>query len=310
MLDYPSFELRGTLKPLFSEEKMNKKPLLAAILVLALVTMACGINFNLPISEVKTGPTQTDDISVAIPNTRETIDLTLTFGAGKIELQPAAQDQLVSGTATYNVEDFKPVIETSGSLVEIKQGDLQIKGIPNFKNDIKNEWELSLAMNTPLNLKINAGAYSGRYELGGLSIENLSITDGASDVNLSFNEPNPTEMKTLRYNTGASNVTLENLGNANFATMTFQGGAGNYKLDFNGEMRQDAVVSIESGVSTVVLVVPEGMPAQVSFDGGLSNVQTFGDWDKSGDSYSQGGSGAKLTFIVKMGAGTLELRNK
>jgi hypothetical protein len=288
---------------------MNKKTLLAAILALALVTMACGINFNFPVSEVKTGPTQTDEISVPIPS-RNTIDLTLTFGAGKIELQPADQDLLVTGTATYNVQDFKPVIETSENQVEIKQGDLQIKGIPNFEKNIKNEWALNLATNIPFNLKINAGAYSGRYELGGLSIENLSITDGASDVNLNFSEPNPTKMKTLRYNTGASTVTLENLGNANFATLIFQGGAGNYKLDFNGNLQNDGVVSIEAGVSTVILVVPEGTPAQVSFDGGLSNVQTFGDWDKSGDSYSQGGSGAELTFIVKMGAGTLELRNK
>jgi hypothetical protein len=289
---------------------MNKKPLLTAILAVALVTMACGININLPGSEIKTGPTQTDEISVAMPDTRDTVDLNLTFGAGKIKLEPAEQDLLVSGTATYNVQDFKPVIETDENQVEIKQGDLQISGIPNFKNDIKNEWQLSLATNTPLNLKINAGAYSGRYELGGLELENLSITDGASDVNLNFGEPNLAEMTTLRYNTGASTVTLENLGNANFATLIFQGGAGTYKLDFNGELRQDAVVNIESGVSTIVLVVPEGTPAQVSFEGGLSNVQTFGDWDQAGDSYSQGGSGAELTFIVKMGAGTLELRNK
>lgn len=289
---------------------MHKKFLLIAILTVALVTMACGINFNLPVSDVKTGPTQTDDITVAVPDTRDTVDLKLTFGAGKLKLVSADQSQLVTGTATYNVPDFKPIIEIDDNQVEIKQGDLEISGIPNFKNNIKNEWELNLAKDTPLNLKINAGAYSGRYELGGLALENLSITDGASDVNLSFDEPNPAEMTTLRYNTGASTVTLENLGNANFSALIFQGGAGTYKLDFNGELKQDAVVNIEAGVSTVVLVVPEGTPAQVSFDGGLSNVQTFGDWRQSGDSYSQGGSGPELTFIVKLGAGTLELRNK
>jgi len=289
---------------------MNNKPLFAAILVLALVTMACGVQFNLPVTQVKTGPTQTEEISVPVPDTSKPIDLTFSFGAGKIKLQPSAQDALVSGTATYNVMDFKPVIETTGSQVEIKQGNLEIKGIPNFEKDIKNDWDLKIAEGTPLNLKINAGAYSGRYEFGGLSLENLEITDGASDVNVSFSEPNPSEMKTLRYNTGASNVTLEGLGNANFSTMTFKGGAGNYKLDFAGEIQQDAVVSIDSGVSTVTIVVPEGVPAQVTFEGGLSNVETFGGWTQSGDLYSQDGSGAKLTIIVKLGAGTLELRNK
>jgi len=289
---------------------MNKKSLFAAILVLALVTMACGVQFNIPTTEVKTGPTQTDDISVPVPDSKPPIDLSLTFGAGELNLEPATQDALVSGTATYNVTDFKPEIDASGSQVEIKQGNLEINGIPNFQKSIKNEWDLKINKDTPLNLKISAGAYSGRYEFGGLSLENLEITDGASDVNVDFSEPNQVEMTAFRYNTGASNVTLENLGNANFSTLIFKGGAGSYKLNFEGEMKQDAVVNIESGISTVTIVVPEGVPAEVSFEGGLSNVQTFGEWKQSGDSYSMEGNGVKLTILVKMGAGTLELRNK
>jgi hypothetical protein len=289
---------------------MNRKPLLTAILIFALVTMACGVHFNLPVTEVKTGPTQTEEISVAVPDTQKTIDLTLSFGAGEMKLQPADQETLVSGTAIYNVADFKPIIEKSSNQVEIKQGNLEIKGIPDFQKEIKNEWDLRITKKTTLNLTIKAGAYSGRYEFGGLALENLEITDGAADVNVSFDEPNRTEMKTFKYNTGASNVTLEGLGNANFATMIFKGGAGSYKLNFEGKMKQDAVVSIDSGVSTVTIIVPEGVPAQVSFEGGLSNVQAFGEWKQSGDSYSMDGTGARLTMIVKMGAGTLELRNK
>jgi hypothetical protein len=289
---------------------MYKKHLLVAILVFALVTMACGVNFNLPITEVKTGPTQTDEISVPIPDTKSTIDLALSFGAGELNVQPAAQDVLVSGTATYNVSDFKPVIETNGSQVEIKQGNLEINGIPNFEKNIKNEWDLKINSDSPLNLNIKAGAYSGRYEFGGLSLENLDVTDGASDVNVNFSEPNPSDMKKFSYNTGASNVTLEGLGNANFETMVFKGGAGSYRLVYDGEIKQDAVVNIESGISTVTIVVPKGVPAQVTLESGLSNVQAFGEWIQSGDSYSIEGTGPKITFIVKIGAGTLELRNK
>lgn len=289
---------------------MNKKPLLIVILVLAFVSMACGINFNLPTTDVKTGPTQTDELSVPVPDANQTIDLNLSFGAGELKLEPAAQSVLVSGTATYNVEDFKPIIDTSGTKVEIKQGNLEIKGIPDFKKSVKNIWDLKINQDTALNLKISAGAYSGRYEFGGLSLKNLEVSDGAADVDLNFSKPNQGEMTTFRYNTGASTVTLAGLGNANFSTMVFKGGAGSYKLGFDGELKQDAVVSIESGVSTVTIVVPEGVSAQVTFEGGLSNVQTFGQWTKSGDSYTLEGSGPELTFVVKMGAGTLELRNK
>jgi hypothetical protein len=106
-------------------------------------------------------------------------------------------------------------------------------------------------------ISMAAGAYSGRYEFGGLSLENLDVTDGASDVNVNFSEPNPSDMKKFSYNTGASNVTLEGLGNANFETMVFKGGAGSYRLVYDGEIKQDAVVNIGSGISTVTIVVPK-----------------------------------------------------
>ena len=88
---------------------------------------------------------------------------------------------------------------------------------------------------TPMELEINAGAYQGQYEFGGLALTGLTIKDGASDVDLSFSEPNRTEMSVFRYETGASNVELTGLANANFSTLIFNGGAGDYTLDFSGD---------------------------------------------------------------------------
>ena len=74
--------------------------------------MACGIQFNLPVVQVKTGPTVTDDISIPKPESAgEVANVTLAFGAGKIKLDSGAEDALISGTATYNVPDFKPLVK-------------------------------------------------------------------------------------------------------------------------------------------------------------------------------------------------------
>jgi hypothetical protein len=288
---------------------MINKRILTVALVLALVTMACGINITLPSTDIKTGPLVTDDIRVSVPDTEDEIDLKLSFGAGEIKLSGGDEDDLVSGKATYNVDDFKPVVETDGNEVTIKQGSLNIKGIPNFEDSIKNEWDFKLR-NTPMNLHISAGAYSGKFSLGGLSLTSLEISDGASDVNLSFDEPNQVEMDVLRYNTGASSVSLAGLANANAATIIFRGGAGSYTLDFSGELQRDAVVSIEAGISSLAVIVPEGTSAKVTVEGGMSNIDSFGDWKKSGSTYTQSGGDYKLTILVKMGAGSVELRNK
>jgi hypothetical protein len=281
---------------------------LAAFLALTLVTMACGININLP-SEIKTGPTQTEDINVPLPDAAGPIGLTLSFGAGEMELEPGAKDALVSGSIRYNVPDFKPQITTEGDDVFIEQGDLNVSGIPNFEDDVVNEWDLQLS-NEPLNLTIKAGAYRGRYELGGLALNRLEVGDGASDVNLAFSTSNLIELKTFDYSTGASNVKLEGLGNANISTMTFRSGAGSYRLDFSGEYQRDLEVLIESGISSVVIVVPEGIPAQVRIEGGLTDIDTFGAWEKDGNEYTQPGEGFTIEMRIKMGAGSLELRNK
>ena len=66
---------------------------------------------------------------------------------------------------------------------------------------------------------------------------------------MKFPKLNRVEMDSLYYQTGASNVHLSDLANANFASMVFRSGAGNYTLDFSGELQRDAEVKIESGIS-------------------------------------------------------------
>jgi len=278
---------------------MNSK-LVIFLAILTLATMACGFSVNIP-SVPTPGPEETDQITVAVPDQDET-RLKISFGAGELKLSPGAKDALIDGTATYNVPNFKPEIEKNDSSVEIKQSNFQTLNV----TDLKNEWDLRLG-ETPIDLEINAGAYQGRYELGGLALTGLTIKDGASDVEASFSAPNLTEMSVFRYETGASSVKLTDLANANFSTLIFNGGAGNYTLDFNGELLQDATARIETGFGDLMLVIPAGVDARVTVEGGAINVNHSSGWGQSNHTYTQDGSGPTLTIIVKMGAGNVTI---
>jgi hypothetical protein len=200
------------------EAPMNRKMIILAITALALASLACSFTINLPGTELKTGPTETEDINVPYPADRQAIaDVTLHFGAGNLSLQPGATNALISGTAKYNVADFKPTISIDSNNINIDQGNIQLTGIPYVNSDIKNDWSLSLG-DRPMSLVVEAGAYTGNYELGGLSIHNLSISDGASKVELSFSQPNLIEMASLSYTTGASSVSVSGLANSNADT--------------------------------------------------------------------------------------------
>lgn len=287
---------------------MFRKSFYLSILSLILASLACSVNLNLPGTQVKTGPLVTEDISIPVPDASD-VDVTLSLGAGELDINPGGEGGLIEGTISYNVADFKPEITTNNGNISITQGELDIEGIPQFDEDVKNQWDLKLNT-TPMTLRVKTGAYMGRYDLGGLSIENLYISDGAADVELDFSSPNLVEMGILDYSTGASNVKLTHLANANFSTLVFKSGAGNYTLDFSGDLQRDANVKIDAALSTVRIIVPEGMNAKLVFDGGLTNISASGNWEASGNNtYTQSGEGPTLTITVDMGAGNLQLSN-
>jgi hypothetical protein len=277
-----------------------KAKFISAFLALALTSIACGSNIRLPKMPTP-GPEVTDEITVPTLKTDE-VNLRLKFGAGEMTLSPGAK-QLVEGTATYNYAAFKPEVNVDGGNAEVKMSE--IKSLPSFEN-LKNKWDIKLG-DTPMDLTIESGAYDGTFELGGLSLNSLTIKDGAANVKLAFSEPNLVEMSAFRYATGASDVKMTGLANANFSMFDFSSGAGDYTLDFSGELQRDASVKISSGLSNVIVVVPEGVDAVVTVDGGASNISAGPGWSQNGDVYKQKGRGPTLTFVIEVGAGNVTL---
>lgn len=287
----------------------NRNRILAAALTVALITLACGRNLSLPVTKIKTGTLQGVDIQIPLPEGPSTgVELNLEFVGGNMKLAPGASGYLASGTATFNVADFEPKVEANGSSYTLRSGNLVTKGFPISQGDIENEWDLQLA-DTPMSLNINAGAYNGSFELGGLSLEKLAISDGGAEVTAAFSAPNMVEMSSFTYATGASSAVLKGLANANFEQMTFNSGAGDYTLSFDGDLQRPAGVTIESGLGTVNIIVPAGANAQVTVDG-LSTANADGGWSQNGKVYTLSGDGPALTITVTMGAGTLNLKTE
>jgi predicted membrane protein len=100
-------------------------------------------------------------------------------------------------------------------------------------------------------------------------------------------------------------VKLTGLANSNFTTMTFSGGAGNFTLDFSGDLQRDAVITVDSGFGNVSLIIPRDVNAKVTVESAAVNINHGASWSQNGKDYSQEGQGPTLTFIVKMAAGNL-----
>lgn len=276
---------------------------LIVIAALVMATLACSINLNAP--TVKTVDERTLEINEATP-AGDFAKLTLEMGAGSLNITPGGQG-LVQGSIIYNVAGWEPTIVRDQNSVRIEQGLLEDVKLPS--NDLVNKWDLQLGSG-PIDLTVNAGAYKGTLDLGGLSLVNLAISDGASQAEVRFDTPNPVEMDRLRYKTGASEVKLFNLANANASLISFESGAGSYTLDFSGGLQRDLRVDISSGISTLKIVIPDGVPCKIVIDGGLNNVSPTGTWTVSSNTYEKGGSGPRIDIDLTMGLGNLELINQ
>ena len=66
-------------------------------------------------------------------------------------------------------------------------------------------------------------------------------------------------------------------------------------------------MSIDSGASSVTLIVPAGVQARVIASGRLVDFDADRDWTKVGSEYLLEGSGPELVIRVNMTAGDLNL---
>ena len=277
---------------------------IAFLVFVALTLMACSFTVNVP--SVDTGMSNTLEISEPVLTSTDTNEVTIEMGAGTLSITGGASE-LIEGTVEYNVANWEPEITRSSNSISISQNNSSNVGFPD--GDIQNDWNLQLG-DAPIDLTVNAGAYEGKIDLSGLSITNLDISDGASKSTIQFDSLNPVEMDQLSYKTGASDVELLGLGNANTKTIFFDSGVGSYTLDFSGDIQNDIFVRVQSGMSDMTIIIPDNVQAEVDLSNGLSNIDATGTWTISGSSYKCGSSGPMITINLDMAVGNLQLKQQ
>ncbi|MDO8970396.1 MAG: hypothetical protein Q7U74_06895, partial [Saprospiraceae bacterium] len=125
-----------------------------------------------------------------------------------------------------------------------------------------------------------------------------------------FDSLNPVVMDKLTYKTGASDVELLGLGNANVREIYFDSGVGAYELDFSGDIQHGIFARIQSGMSDITIVIPSNVRAKIVLTSGLSNIDANGTWTITGNTYECGSSGPLITINLDMAVGNLQLKQE
>ncbi|MFT9597201.1 toast rack family protein [Mesobacillus sp.] len=122
---------------------------------------------------------ESDDEIVVEKDKAKELEVVLNFGAGKMDVAGGA-DEWVNGNAIYEPEKMKPEVsyDLSG-----KVGKVDISQPDHFKlGKMKNEWDLKISEDAPVDLVVNAGASDTNLDLKGIQLSNLEVNAGVGEI--------------------------------------------------------------------------------------------------------------------------------
>lgn len=257
------------------------------------------------------------------------VSVSLTSSFGSVNLAKGASDKVVTVRYRERDKETEPGLQLDYS-VDRGIGDLRIELHPEHTTVEKNgskefnvhvngadfrpdEWYVALTDAVPLSIDAELGAGKSDFNLSGLIVKELSISTGASKSMLSFNERNKGEIDELRIETGVSKFSASGLNNANYRSLSFDGGVGSYHLDFGGELDRTVDVTINVGLGAVTLVIPEKTGVRVKYeDSWLSNFTIDDEFvrRKKGVYESENYASAKgrMNVFIESGLGSVKVR--
>lgn len=232
----------------------------------------------------------------------------LEYGAGSLTVQPGDDNALYRANLRYDAERFQPITDYRPGRLRI--GMDSHEGLNLRDHDTSRaRLDLSLARGVPLDLDFSFGAAEADVELGGLTIQKLKVSTGASRTNLRFSRPNPSGMETLEFEVGAAEFEATGLGSAHARELKLEGGVADVTLGFDGEWTGDAHLEVEMGLGSLTLRVPRDVGLRIRKDTFLASIDAP-RMSKDGDVYvsdNWGQAEHKLSVEVDAAFGSISV---
>jgi hypothetical protein len=172
--------------------------LMALILFAALVLAGCG-------SQVRVGALRTESQSVELGDARSA-RVEIAFGAGNLQVTGGA-DKLLEADFNYNVAALQPEVGYTGGMLFVRQPE--VKGLPNLQNitDFRNEWNLRLYDQVPMDLSVDVGGGVSDLQLAGLSLTGFDVALGTGESTIDLSGDWARDLD-VTIDSGAANVSL------------------------------------------------------------------------------------------------------
>ncbi len=245
----------------------------------------------------------------------ENLHVSVSFAVGSFVLRPDHTGSLYRAGLTYDHELFRAVHEYSPRSRTVALGvRSRNENRGNFNldlDDTRQKLEVTIAPQVPVNLELRLGAGESEIELGGLSLERITVESGATVSNLNFDSLNQIECEEMAITVGAAEFAVYGLSNSRCRTIKFKAGAGEFTLDFSGIPPDgyESEVEIELGLAVLTLRLPSDAGVAIEVRRFLASFDSDGLIKRGSVYYSPNYDAAdyKLNFSVSTIIGSVEI---
>jgi len=246
-------------------------------------------------------------------NSDKVLQVNIDIDAAEVRISKSSQSKEVKLSIYFTEDEFKIYedYDRKRSRLDI---EFDKKGWMNSNNkDLEAKFVLELPSDVEIDLEARIKAGEIEIDLGGLSLVGLDLTTWAGEVQVEFSEPNQREMDYLKINTKVGETEIIRLGNARFKEAEINGGIGEMRVDFRGQILDEALADVDLDIGETTIYLPDddvGVKLSVSKFLFLSDVEIPRNFRKSGRHYySRNYDDAKnaLTLRVSPGLGELNI---
>ncbi len=252
-----------------------------AMLVLVAILLAvagCGAG-------IRVGDLETESKTVELGGA-DSVRVDIDLGAGELDVDGGAAE-LLDATFTYNVAELKPEVSYSGGRLSVDTPNVRA-GIGSLWDvgKYRNEWDLRLNDDVPMEMRVTVGAGRTDLKLGSLALTRLDVDGGAGEVVVDLS------------------------GSTSLTDLAVKGGAGELRVDLTGTWSSDLEGRIGAGVGKTTVTLPRDTGVRVKVQTGIGKVVAAG-LTKEGEYYTNDAYGqteATVYLEVEAGVGQIELK--
>ena len=247
----------------------------------------------------------------------EPLMLIIDVDVGELRVHRSSADREVSVNAEYIPSHFRLDVDyrEEKNRLKITLDKRSWHKWPRERDDECNRSPVDIELGLPagatliLDTRMKAGELS--MSLGGLRIQEFSLSFWAGEARVDFDQPNQITMDYMDIDAKVGEAVFRKMGNARFQTADINGGIGEISIDFTGDLLEDSRARVDLDIGEASILVPGDKGIRMSIGGGLGFLSQKNidlDFYKRGRYYySENYEGAKDRFSLRVTPGLGEL---